>query len=84
MSVVPPSQSRAAAPAWADHRLTLMDLVDRVLAGGVTVSGDIILSVAGVDLVIVSLRALISSVERAFNPDARETLGTSIPTGTTP
>lgn len=40
----------------------LVDLLDRLLGGGVVVSGDVTLAVADVDLVRVSLRALISSV----------------------
>jgi hypothetical protein len=44
------------------REVTLVDLVDRLLGGGVVIAGDITLSVADVDLVRVSLRALISSV----------------------
>jgi hypothetical protein len=43
-------------------RLALVDLLDRVLGGGVVVAGDITLSIAGVDLVTISLRALVASV----------------------
>jgi Gas vesicle protein len=42
--------------------VALVDLLDRVLATGVVVAGDITISIADVDLVRVSLRALISSV----------------------
>ncbi|MEU4313804.1 gas vesicle protein [Nocardia sp. NPDC024068] len=45
-----------------ERRVALVDLLDRVLAGGVVVSGDIRLSIADVDLVQISLRALISSI----------------------
>ena len=46
------------------HReVTLVDLVDRLLGGGVVISGDITLAVADVDLVTISLRALVASVE---------------------
>jgi hypothetical protein len=45
------------------REVTLVDLVDRLLGGGVVISGDITLSVADVDLVRVSLRALVASVE---------------------
>jgi hypothetical protein len=41
----------------------LVDLVDRLLAGGVVLAGDVTIALADVDLVHVSLRALISSVE---------------------
>jgi hypothetical protein len=50
------------APGTADRRIALVDLLDRVLAGGVVISGEVILAVADVDLVRLSLRALISSV----------------------
>jgi hypothetical protein len=44
------------------REVALVDLLDRLLAGGVVIGGDITLSIADVDLVYVSLRALISSV----------------------
>ena len=44
------------------HQVTLLELVDRVLNKGVVLSGDITLSVAGVDLVYVGLRVLLASV----------------------
>jgi Gas vesicle protein len=45
-----------------DDGLHLVDLLDRLLAGGVVLTGDVTISLAGVDLVQISLRALISSV----------------------
>jgi hypothetical protein len=44
-----------------EEQLTLLELVDRVLNKGVVVTGDITLSVAGVDLVYVGLRVLLAS-----------------------
>ena len=44
------------------YDVTLLELVDRVLNKGVVLSGDITLSVAGVDLVYVGLRVLLASV----------------------
>jgi hypothetical protein len=44
------------------QRIALVDLLDRVLAGGVVITGDVTLSIAEVDLVTVSLRALVTSV----------------------
>ena len=49
-------------PADSNREVALVDLLDRVLAGGVVITGDITLSVADVDLVVISLRTLISSV----------------------
>jgi hypothetical protein len=57
-----------AAPYPRDHpaaqRLALVDLLDRLLAGGVVLSGDLVISVADIDLVRVSIRALIMSVRQ--------------------
>lgn len=49
-------------PADNNREVALVDLLDRVLAGGVVISGDIALCIADVDLVVISLRALVSSV----------------------
>lgn len=52
-----------AVPAlFRTEQIALVDLLDRVLAAGVVITGDITLSIADVDLVTVSLRALVSSV----------------------
>lgn len=49
-------------PAVPAERIALVDLLDRVLAGGVVVTGEVTLSIADVDMVRVSLRALVTSV----------------------
>lgn len=41
---------------------SLVDLLDRVLSGGVVVAGEVTLCVADVELVQISLRLLLSSV----------------------
>jgi len=43
----------------------LVDLLDRLLGGGVVVHGDLTLAVADVDLLYVGLRAVLASVETA-------------------
>jgi hypothetical protein len=59
----PPAQRPPVVPAVPDDgRVSLVDLLDRVLARGVVVSGELTLSIADVDLVHLSLRALLSSV----------------------
>jgi gas vesicle structural protein len=52
-------------PSRADE-MHLAELVNRVLDRGAVVSGDITISVAGVDLIFVSLRLLLTSVESIF------------------
>jgi hypothetical protein len=44
--------------------VALVDLLDRILAGGVVIAGDLTISLADVELVHISLRALISSVDK--------------------
>jgi hypothetical protein len=56
-------QERGVSRALRDRDVSLLDLVDRLLDGGVVIHGDITLAVADVDLVYVGLRVLISSVE---------------------
>jgi len=45
------------------ERVTLLEVLDRVLTKGVVISGDIVISVADVDLVYLGLKVLLSSVE---------------------
>jgi Gas vesicle protein len=45
-----------------ERRIALVDLLDRVLAGGVVIHGEVTLSIADVDLVHISLRALLTSI----------------------
>ncbi|AVT34126.1 hypothetical protein C6361_03265 [Plantactinospora sp. BC1] len=67
----------ALTPSSADDPLAyrpvaLVDLLDRVLATGVVISGDLTIAVADVELVRVSLRALVSSVGALVQPEAPE------------
>lgn len=65
------ADARLDDATWDDARLedvTLVELLDRLLGGGVVVSADVTLSVAGVDLIHVSLRALVSSVQALRGP----------------
>ncbi|MGW8327162.1 gas vesicle protein [Streptomyces sp. NPDC055897] len=62
------SSEPAWAPAEADEDLlggrqvALIDLLDRLLNGGAVLTGDLVLSVADVDLVRINLRAVIHSI----------------------
>lgn len=48
-----------------DDGATIVDLLDRLLDTGAVLSGDLMVSVAGIDLVWLGLRAVLSSVETA-------------------
>jgi Gas vesicle protein len=59
MSALTTGEMAACTP---HPHVALVDLLDRVLAGGVVIAGDVTLSIANVDLVRISLRALVVSV----------------------
>ena len=46
--------------------LTLLDLIDHVLNTGVIIRGNLVLSLAGVDLVFLGLDLIVTSVETAL------------------
>jgi hypothetical protein len=50
------------------REVALVDLVDRLLAGGVVLGGDITLSIADVDLVYLRLRVLLGSASSLDEP----------------
>jgi hypothetical protein len=57
--------SGPARPAGSGRDLaptSLVDLLDRLLGTGVVLAGDVVVSLAGVDLVEIKLQVLISSV----------------------
>jgi hypothetical protein len=48
---------------------SLVDLLDRLLGKGVVISGDVVISLAEVDLVRIQLSAVIQSVRKELTPD---------------
>ncbi|WP_354645324.1 gas vesicle protein [Kitasatospora camelliae] len=54
-----PARPRTHLP---QRQVALIDLLDRLLSGGVVLTGDLVLSIADIDLVRISLRALIVSI----------------------
>jgi hypothetical protein len=55
-------------------QISLVDLLDRLLGTGVVLAGDVLISLAGVDLVQVRLHALLTTV-RADMPGPRNLQG---------
>ena len=45
------------------REVTLVEVLDRVLDKGAVISGDVVISVADVDLIYLGLRVMLSSVE---------------------
>ena len=50
---------------FGDREVALVDLLDRLLSSGVVLAGDVTISLAGVDLIRISLRALVTSIAPA-------------------
>jgi len=46
-----------------NKEITILEVLDRVLTKGVVITGDIVISVADIDLIYLGLRVLLSSVE---------------------
>lgn len=62
LTVTSPPDAGAVLHGGRDET-TLVDLLDRVIDRGVVVSGDVVLSVAGIDLVHVGLRLVLRGVD---------------------
>ena len=54
-------EAQRAAPTGD---IALVDLLDRLLGTGVVLAGDVVISLAGVDLVRVQIQALVTSVKQ--------------------
>ena len=59
-------------PCWdAEERVTLCEVLDRVLNKGAVIHGDITISVADIDLLYVGLRLIVTSIETAMREGVR-------------
>ena len=56
---------RQPLPPPAEPRQALVEVLDKLLDTGVVLDGQIVISLAGVDLVHIGLRALLASVDTA-------------------
>jgi hypothetical protein len=61
-----------SAAAFPAREIALVDLLDRLLAGGIVLAGDITLAIADIDMVQISLRALITSLDQTTRSGAAE------------
>jgi hypothetical protein len=56
--------NHALAPAPANN-IALIDMLDRLLQGGIVIQGAVILTAAEIDLVGLDLRILIAAIDKA-------------------
>jgi hypothetical protein len=60
------AQAQATQHSWTDQEhVSLCEILDRVLTKGVVVVGEVIISVADIDLVYLGLQLVLTSVESA-------------------
>ncbi|NVB79677.1 MAG: gas vesicle protein [Kofleriaceae bacterium] len=55
----------------AEREVTLLELLDRLVDRGVVLTGDLMISVAEVDLIRVALNVVVASVERMAELETR-------------
>ena len=63
--------ARAAVAGLEESGQSLLDVVDHVLNQGVVVTGDVVLGLAGVDLVYLRVSALLCAADRVLPPPER-------------
>jgi len=55
-----------AHPHTDQEQIALSEMLDRILNKGVIINGEATISVANVDLIYLSLRVLVSSIDKAL------------------
>ena len=66
-----PRERERVAEVLEDADASLLDLVDNVLNQGVVLSGELILGIAGVDLIYLRLSALLCAADRVLPREER-------------
>jgi hypothetical protein len=49
-----------ALERWSNEEVALVDLLDRVIGGGVVITGEVVIGIAGVDLVYLGLQLVLA------------------------
>lgn len=62
-----------------DSEVSLLDILDNVLNSGVVIHGNLVISLAGVDLVYVGLNVILTSVETARRKIERANTSRGLP-----
>lgn len=67
--------------ALANKEIALIDILDTILDKGAAIRGDLVISIAGIDLVYLDLRLLIASVESLVHKGTGEEFSETQTTG---
>jgi hypothetical protein len=76
--------SKSARDMEAEEHVSLCEALDRVLNAGVVIVGEVVISVADIDLVYLSLQVMLSSVETAREISAQNAANRPCPAGSKP
>lgn len=71
-----------ATSAIREREVSLLELLDRILDKGVVIAGDLVISVADIDLIYLGLKVILTSVETMEKHTARYSL--SVATSASP
>lgn len=55
-----------------NEEVTLLELLDRLINKGIVISGDLVISIANIDLIYVGLKLVISAVETLKENNTKE------------
>jgi hypothetical protein len=64
----PPPPARRVAHVIDEGQVTLLDVIDNLLNRGVVINADVVLGLAGVDLVFLRLAAILCAADRLIAP----------------
>ncbi|NQT18250.1 MAG: gas vesicle protein [Planctomycetes bacterium] len=65
MTAIGAPPSGGHPPVDAEERVSLCEALDRILHKGVVISGEVVISVADIDLLYLGLNAVLTSAEKA-------------------
>lgn len=66
-----PRMSATSRPARLERPVSLVEVLDRVLNKGVVIAGEVVITVADIELVYVGLNVVVSSFETALGAAPR-------------
>ena len=64
--MAPDAQNVVVIGSSGESEVSLLDVLDHVLNSGVVIHGNLVISLAGVDLVYVGLNVILTSIETAL------------------
>lgn len=70
-----PRDTTRSTTALRERDVSLLELLDRILDKGVIIAGDVVISVADIDLIYLGLKVILTSVETMEQNRARYSLG---------